>query len=126
MLKSILNNILKVMLYCATIAYHVGLNANSGGCRTPANDQGKWTFGFDRVRVLECTIAVSFGNSSFSHWPPYWKAFEIPLKIFYYFLRIYVLLDVNFQLFASFYYIDFSDIFFEFHRISICFNICVL
>ena len=32
--------------YCATIAYHVGLNANSGGGRTPANDQEKWTFGF--------------------------------------------------------------------------------
>ena len=69
--------------YCATIAYHVGLNANSGGRRTPANDQETWTFGFDRVCVLVCTIAVSFGDSSFfSHWLPYWKAFEIPLKIF--------------------------------------------
>ena len=34
---------------------------------TPANDQEKWTFGFGRVRGLVCTIAVSFGNSSFSH-----------------------------------------------------------
>ena len=60
------------LFYCATIAYHVGLNANSGGCRTPANDREKWTFGFDQVHVLVCTIAVSFGNSSFfSHWPPY-------------------------------------------------------
>ena len=42
----------KTPFYCATIAYHVGLNAISGGRRTPANDQEKWTFGFDRVRVL--------------------------------------------------------------------------
>ena len=34
---------------------------------TLANDQEKWTFGFGRVRGLVCTIAVSFGNSSFSH-----------------------------------------------------------
>ena len=34
-----------VLFYCATIAYHVGLNANSGGRRTLANDQEKWTFG---------------------------------------------------------------------------------
>ena len=73
--------------YCATIACHVGLNSNSGGRRTLANNQEKWTFGFDRVRVLECTIAVSFGNSS-SRWPPYWKAFEIPLKIFTVFRRV--------------------------------------
>ena len=60
--------------YCATIAYHVGLNAILGGRRTPANDQEKWTFGFGRVHSLVCTIAVSFGNSSFfSRWPPYWK-----------------------------------------------------
>ena len=89
----------------------MGLNAISGGRRTPANDQEKWTFGFDRVRVLVCTIAVLFGDSSFfSRWPPYWKAFEISLNIFYCFLRVYVLFDVNFQLFASFYYIDYSDI----------------
>ena len=57
--------------YCATIAYHVELNANSGGRRTPANDQEKWTFGFGRVHGLVCTIAVSFGNSSFfSLWSP--------------------------------------------------------
>ena len=69
--------------YCATIAYHVGLNANSGGCRTPANDQEKWMFGFDRVRVLVCTLAVSFGVLSFFfRWPPYCKAFEISLNIF--------------------------------------------
>ena len=43
----------------------MGLNANSGGRRTPANDQEKWTFGFDRVRGLVYTIAVSFGSSSF-------------------------------------------------------------
>ena len=55
--------------YCATIAYHVGLNANSGGRRTPANDQEKWTFGFGQVRGC-------------SHWPPYSKAYEITLKIF--------------------------------------------
>ena len=61
----------------------MGLNANSGGHRTPANDQKeKWTFGFGRVHGLVCSIAVSFGNSSFSRWPPYWKAFEILLKIF--------------------------------------------
>ena len=64
----------KPLFHCATIAYHVGLNANSGGRRTLANDQEKWTFGFGRVRGLVCTIAVSFGNSSFfSRWPPYWK-----------------------------------------------------
>ena len=69
----------KFNFYCATIAYHVGLNANSGGRGTPANDQEKWTFGFDRVRGLVCTIAVSFGNLSFffSCWPPSYKAFEI-------------------------------------------------
>ena len=44
-------------------AYHVGLNANSGGCRTPDNDEEKCTFGFDQVRVLVCTTAVSFGDS---------------------------------------------------------------
>ena len=66
--------ILIAQFYCATIAYHVGLNANSGGCRTPANNQEKWTFGTGRVRGLVCTIAVSFCNSSFfSRWPPYWK-----------------------------------------------------
>ena len=60
--------------YCATIAYHVGLNDNSGDRRTPANDQEKWTFGFGRVHGLVYTIAVSFGNSSFfSRWLPYWK-----------------------------------------------------
>ena len=62
--------------YCATIAYHVGLNANSGGHRTLANDQEKWTIGFGRVHGLVCSsiVAVSFGNSSFfSRWPPYWK-----------------------------------------------------
>ena len=48
--------------YCATMTYHVGLNANLGGHRTPANNQEKWTFGFGRVRGLVCTIAVSFGN----------------------------------------------------------------
>ena len=86
----------------------MGLNANSGGRRIPANNQEKWTFGFDRVCVLVCAQAVSFGDSSFfSRWPPYWKEFEISLNFF---LRIYVLLDVNFHLFASFYYIDFSDI----------------
>ena len=62
--------------------------------RTPANDQEKWTFGFDRVRVLVCTIVVSFGNSSFSRWPPYWKAFDISLNIFTVFSE----------------YIDYSDI----------------
>ena len=88
----------------------MGLNANSGGCRTPANDQEKWTFGFDRVSVLVCTRAVSFCDLSFfSSWPPYWKVFEISQE-FYCFLGIYVLLDVNFQLFASFYYIDYPDI----------------
>ena len=97
--------------YCATKAYHVGLNANSGGRRTPANNQEKWTFGFGRVHGLVCTIAMSFGNSSFSHWPPYWKLFEIPLENFYCFLGIYVLLDVYFLLFTSIYYIDISDIF---------------
>ena len=71
----------KPQFYCATIAYHVGLN--SGGRRAPSNDQEKWTLGFGRVRGLVCTIAVSFGNLSFfSHWPPYWKAFEILFKIF--------------------------------------------
>ena len=74
---------LKLGFYCATIAYHVGLNANSGGRRTPANDQEKWTFGFGRVRGLVCTIAVSFGSLSFfSRWPPYWKAFEINSQYF--------------------------------------------
>ena len=34
---------------------------------TPANDQEKWTFGTGLVRGLVCTIAVLFGNSSFSH-----------------------------------------------------------
>ena len=29
----------------------LGLNAISGGRRTPANDQEKWTFEFDRFRV---------------------------------------------------------------------------
>ena len=54
-------------------------NPNSGGHRTPANDQEKWTFEF---HGLVCTIAVSFGNLSFfSRWPPYWKAFQIALKI---------------------------------------------
>ena len=48
--------------YCATIVYHVGLNANSGGRQTPANDQEKWTFVTGRVCGLVCTIAVSFGN----------------------------------------------------------------
>ena len=67
-------SIFNILFYCATIAYHVGLNANSGGRRTLANDQDKWTFGFGRVRGLVCTIAVLFGNSSlFSRWPPYWK-----------------------------------------------------
>ena len=37
--------LLKYPFYCTKIAYHVGLNANSGGRRTPANDQEKWTFG---------------------------------------------------------------------------------
>ena len=61
----------------------MGLNANSGGHRTPVNDQEKWMFGFGRVCGLVCTIAVSFGNSSFfSRWRPYWKAFEFLLKIF--------------------------------------------
>ena len=36
--------LLNLQFYCATIAYYVGLNANSGGRRTPANDQTKWTF----------------------------------------------------------------------------------
>ena len=58
----------------------MALKANSGDHRTPANDQEKWMFGFGRVRGLVCTIAVSFGNSSFSRWLPYWKAFEIPLR----------------------------------------------
>ena len=39
----------------------MGLNANSGGRRTLANDQEKWTFGFGRVCGLVCTIAVLFG-----------------------------------------------------------------
>ena len=69
-------NIIFRQFYCATIAYHVGLNANSGGRRTPANNHEKWTFGFGRVRGLVCTIAVLFGNLSFfSRWPPYWKFF---------------------------------------------------
>ena len=57
----------------------MALNANSGGRRTLANDQEKWMFGFDRVRVLVCTIAVSF---FFSRWPPYWKAFETNFDYF--------------------------------------------
>ena len=44
---------------------------------TPANNQEKWTFGFGRVRGLVCTIAVSFGNLSFSHWLPYWKVISL-------------------------------------------------
>ena len=56
----------------------MALNANSGGRRTLANDQEKWTFGFDRVRVLVCTIAVSF----FSCWPPYWKEFDTNFDYF--------------------------------------------
>ena len=39
-------------------AYHVGLNANSGGRRTLANDQEKWTFGFGRVCGLVCDLIV--------------------------------------------------------------------
>ena len=64
---------IKQTFYCATIAYHVGLNANLGGHRTLANEQEKWAFGFDQVRGFVYTIAVSFGNSSF--FPPYWKVF---------------------------------------------------
>ena len=41
-----------VSFYCATIAYHVRLNANSGGRRTPANDQEKWMFGKLRISIL--------------------------------------------------------------------------
>ena len=41
--------LLNLQFYCATIAYHVGLNANSRGRRTPANDQEKWTFGFAAI-----------------------------------------------------------------------------
>ena len=55
------------------------LNANSGGRRTPANDQEKWMFGFGRVRGLVCTIAVSLGNSSFSG-RHIGKSFEISLN----------------------------------------------
>ena len=40
---------------------------------TRANDQEKWMFGFGQVRGLVCNIAVSFGDSSFSRWPSYWK-----------------------------------------------------
>ena len=43
----------------------MGLNAISGGRRTPANDQEKWTFEFDRVHALVSTIAVLIGDSSF-------------------------------------------------------------
>ena len=82
--------------YCATIAYHVGLNAISGGCRTLANDQEKWMFGFDQVCVLVCTIAVSFGDSSFfSRWLPSCKAFEINLQYFTVSLKIYLSLDTE-------------------------------
>ena len=100
--------------YCTTIAYHVGLNANSGGRTILANNQEKWTFGFGRVRGLVCTIAVLFDNSSFfSCWPTYWKVFEILLKIFTIFSE-YTYCWMFFLLFNSFYYIDISDITFIF------------
>ena len=36
----------------------------------------KITVAVGRVRGLVCTLAVSFGNSTFfSRWPPYWKVF---------------------------------------------------
>ena len=34
---------MSLTFYCATIAYHVELNPNSGGCRHSANVQEKWT-----------------------------------------------------------------------------------
>ena len=98
---------LKFQFYCATIAYHMGLNANLGGLRTPANDQEKWTFGFGRVHGLVCTIAVSFGNSSFfSRWPPSFKAFEINLQYFTVFLKIYLSLNTETTSVSLFGYIE--------------------
>ena len=38
--------------YCATVAYHVELNAFLGGCRHPANVQEKQTFSIDRIHML--------------------------------------------------------------------------
>ena len=59
----------------------MGLNTNSGGRKTPANDQEKWTFGFGRVHGLVCklifycekytyhflTIAICWCHPT--HWP---------------------------------------------------------
>ena len=85
----------------------MGLNANLGGRRTPANDPEKWTFGFDRVRVLVCTKAKCRLVIR-----PIGKRLKYLSRFLHnYFLRIYILLDVNFQLFASFCYLDYSDIF---------------
>ena len=57
------------------------LTREAAGLQPTTKKYGRLDFG--RVRGLVCTIAVSFGNSSFfSRWPPYWKAFEIPLKNF--------------------------------------------
>ena len=58
----------------------MGLNANSGGHRTPANDQEKWTFGFGRVRELVCTIAVSVIRPSSLVGRHIGKTFEISLN----------------------------------------------
>ena len=52
--------------YCATIAYHVELNANSGGHRHPANVQEKWTFSVGRSLGLY-SRGTLLNSSSFSH-----------------------------------------------------------
>ena len=62
-----------MVFYCATIAYHVGLNALSEAAQTLRQRLRKITE-FDGVLELACTLAVHCGRSSyFSRWLPCWK-----------------------------------------------------
>ena len=48
-----------MLFYCTAIAYHVELNAYSGGCRHLANVQEKWTQIVARCSGIEVTPVVT-------------------------------------------------------------------
>ena len=62
------------LFYCATVAYHVELNAYSGGLRHLANIQEKWTHNSGEMPWNRddpsSDLAIHF---LFSSWPRIWK-----------------------------------------------------
>ena len=91
----------QIIFYCATIAYHVELNAISGDHRHPANIQEKWTHNIGEMPSNRGDPLLPV-----SRWPQYGiRAFLLEGKRSN-FIWIYVSLDTETSSVSLFYNIE--------------------